>query len=750
MTGERVVSGDAVFEQMAKVRQNLVERMWHAFFLLSLLVFPVLVWRLANILIHGQSGTLGINIVFVTMTLVILIAFPFRRKIPFSVRAAMPVLILSIVGFSGLLVFGAASTAYGWVVQGNFLISTLYSLRAGIVATVLTAASALVVGILFLSGVMVNAVDLNAFVLLPTTWILFLLGTTVVPTIILYSIGGYQKTIGELLTSVQSKRDRLDKMSRQLSEALHAQERANEAKSEFLAHMTHELRTPLSGVIGMLEIAEKRNQDPELGHLLAVSLQNAESLLGIINDVLDFSKIEAGKITLDPEYFDLNSFLAGSMEVFRLRADEKNIRFRYHVDPQLNTIRYADPMRLRQVLFNLISNALKFTNVGQVDLEVKRAVPELPDDTRVQFVVRDTGVGIPAHAIAKLFREFEQADSSVQKRYGGTGLGLAISKMLVDAMGGTVSVQSRVGEGTRFEVVLPLATHSGEHVAAAPLAPSPLNLRAHGYQLNILLAEDMPTNQMVARTFLEDMGHRVQIVETGIAALDAASRENFDLILMDLRMPELGGCEAAVQIRQGGTGIAPVMDRDVFICAMTANATPQEREKTERVGMNDFLTKPVRVQELHALVQRAVDFQMARGVALVPALQVQDVDLAQLDHLLEVGELDHGPEPGPVASSAGGGRGIAPEWQADLRAVFSQDVRMHLRRLEGFVAESNWEGVREVAHAVCGAAAALSLEALKDVAAQLESACLGPIPQQRVWLEKQLRGLMADFLKENE
>lgn len=748
MTGERVVSDDAVFEQLAKVRRHLVERMWHAFFLLSLLVFPVLIWRLTDILAQGQSGTLSINIVFVAMDLVILIAFPFRRKIPFSVRAAMPVLILSIVGFSGLLVFGAASTAYGWVVQGNFLISTLYSLRAGIVATVLTAASALVVGILFLTGVMVNAVDLNAFVLLPTTWILFLLGTTVVPTIILYSIGGYQKTIGELLTSVQSKRDRLDKMSSQLSDALHAQERANEAKSEFLAHMTHELRTPLSGVIGMLEIAEKRNQDPALAHLLAVSLQNAESLLGIINDVLDFSKIEAGKITFDPEYFDLNGFLSSSMEVFRLRADEKNIRFRYHVDPQLATVRYADPMRLRQILFNLISNALKFTNAGQVDLEVKRAVPDLPGDINVQFVVRDTGVGIPAHAMAKLFREFEQADSSVQKRFGGTGLGLAICKMLVDAMGGTVSVQSRVGEGTNFQVLLPLPMQSDAQIAAVQQILPPPNLKAHEYQLNVLLAEDMPTNQMVARTFLEDMGHRVQVVDTGMDAVTAVAREHFDVILMDLRMPLLGGCDAAEQIRQGGTNGASVPDRDVFICAMTANATPQEREKTQRVGMNDFLSKPVRKQELHALVQRAIDFQLARGAALVPALQLGDVDLSQLDHLLGSGEPGQRAFQRPVAEASESGEVLA--WQEDLRSVFGQDVRMHLGRLDGFLLESNWGGVREVAHAVCGAAAALKLQDLNEVAAQLERACLEQCVQQCTLFEKQLRVLMADFLKENE
>lgn len=728
MKVETSVPGAVVFEQLDWIRQKLVERLWRALFLLSLLLLPVLIWRIAGLLVGGTSGTLATNVVFVAIAVGILGVFPLRRRIPYAVRAAIPILILSVVGLVSFLVFGAASIAFGWLVQSNFLLSTLYSVRAGIIATAATAVVAVIVGILFMTGVLVNTVDLSAFFLLPSTWIWFVLGATVVPTVILYSIGAYQRTIGELLTTVQAKRDELATMSVQLRDALQAEERANAAKSEFLAHMTHELRTPLSGVIGLLEIADKRNQDPRLDRLLEVSHRNAEALLRIINDVLDFSKIEAGKITFDPEYFDLNDFVATSMEVFHLRAEEKDIRFSHIVDKRLKTIRYADPMRIRQVLFNLISNAMKFTSAGCVDLEVRPAFPEQPDDIHVLFVVRDTGVGIPSHAMDKLFLKFEQADTSVQKRFGGTGLGLAISKMLIDAMGGTVTVHSREGEGTTFHVLLPLSICPQERLAEVRQEPQARMRRAHAHQLNILVAEDTPTNQLVARTLLEDMGHRVSLVETGHAALAVVARESFDLVLMDLRMPELGGCDAATRIRQGGA-----VDRDVFICAMTANAAPRERGKARDAGMNDFMTKPVREGELHALVQRAIDFQLARGIVLGSSLQFDQVDMAQFDRLRD----PHPTGPGQA------GR------QAALRTVFLQDVRGHQERLKRLVARSNWGEVREVAHAVCGAAAAVKLDRVSEVARQLENACVNLDAPQSSRLAGQLLGLMAGFLEEN-
>ncbi len=253
---------------------------------------------------------------------------------------------------------------------------------------------------------------------------------------------------------------------------------------------------------------------------------------------------------------------------------------------------------------------------------------------------------------------------------------------------------------------------------------------------------------MVARTLLEDLGHRVQVVETGVEAVAAVAGEPFDLVLMDLRMPAMGGCDASALIRQGGAADKLVSDRDVFICAMTANATPQEREKTRKVGMNDFLTKPVREHELHALLQRVIDFQLERGIRLVPALQLQDLDLAQLDHLL--GPVDAYPKPAqtPVSVLPPESRNVAGR-QAALRAVFRQDVQTYLGRLDGFVRESNWGEVREIAHAVCGAAAALKLDGLRGVAAELENACRDALSQQCVVSEKQMRGLMVDFLKEN-
>ncbi|MBK6292988.1 MAG: response regulator [Rhodoferax sp.] len=747
MGNGQAVSSDAVFDQLARVRASLVERMWRSFFLLSLLLLPILLWRTWGVLMVPQSGAMSTNLVFIAIASAILAAFPMRHRIPFAIRAAIPVAILSLVGLVSLIVFGAASVAFGWLVQSNFLLSTLYSLRAGIIATVVTAGAATVVGVLFLSGVLVNHVDLHAYFLLPTTWIMFVLGTTVVPTVILYSIGGYQKTIGELLTNVQAKRDKLAEMSDQLGHALRAEERANATKSEFLAHMTHELRTPLSGVIGMLEIAEKRTQDPQMAHLIEVAHHNAESLLRIINDVLDFSKIEAGKVTLDPEYFDLNDFISSSMEVFHLRADEKNIIFRHHVDPQLASVRYGDPVRLRQVLFNLVSNAMKFTEVGRVDLEVRPAFREQPGDPHVLFVVRDTGVGIAEQALGKLFRDFEQADASVQKRYGGTGLGLAISKMLIEAMEGRIEVHSREGHGSTFEVVLPLPACPSERLAEVRRQTANAPMLPHDYQLNVLLAEDTLTNQVVMRNMLEEMGHRVSLVETGRAAVLAAARENFDLILMDLRMPELGGVEATTLIRHGGTADACVVDRDIFICAMTANATAQEQDKTVRVGMNAFLTKPVRQIELHALLTRAIEFQQARGVPLVDAIHASPVDRSEFEHLLDL-VTDHA-TPDTTAAAAPDHRAHnPPHLAATLRNVFSRDASSHLIRLRRHAAELNWSQVRELAHAVCGAAAAADLQTIRSVAAELESACLQQATAPCAALAERLASELEQFLKE--
>lgn len=731
-------SDDAVFEQLSRLRRGLVERMWRAFFYLALTMLPILLWRAYDIRRLSQSGSALTNLTFIVLACVLLGLYPFRGRIPFRWKAAMPILILSITGLVSVLVFGAASIAFCWLVQSNFLLSTLYSMRAGITATVLTALTALVVGLLFLSGVLVSTVDLNLYFAQPTSWLLFLLGTTVVPTVILYSIGGYQRTIGQLLTQVQAKRDMLSEMSTQLSEALAAQERANAAKSTFLAHMTHELRTPLSGVIGMLDIAERRNADPAVARLLTVAQHNAEALLKVINDVLDYSKIDADKLTLQPENFDLPEFVQTSLQVFHWRAREKGLSFSCEVDEQLARWRYADVARIRQVLFNLVSNAMKYTDAGSVGVSVRAAADGPDADARVLFEIRDTGVGIAPQELPRLFGEFVQVGTNAQRHRGGTGLGLTISQLLVTAMGGEIRVRSTPGEGSTFTVdlPLPLAQPESPHAPAAPHTAEP---PAEAVQLNVLLAEDSPTNQLVVTMQLQDLGHRVVVADNGQMAIECAARENFDLILMDLRMPVLAGMEAAAVIRQGGSAQTTVFDRDVYICALTANSSPADRASALSVGMNDFLTKPVRVEELQRLMGRVTAFQRQRGIPLAARWPAAAHPVAEADHLLAP-STDTAPDPPGAPDEA--------VRQARLRDLFQGDLLSQLSQLVQSVADGHWDQASEIAHRVKGAARIMGEQSLATAAAELESACQEPDDQMRMHFAKVLVRSMENYLED--
>ncbi len=691
---------EAVNPQMERLRGALIERLWCALAGVALVMLPVLLWRAHALWARGHVGSTATNAVFIASSVFIMAAFPLRRRMPGALRAALPLAVLVVISMSSLLVFGAASTAFGWMVQCCFLIATLYSLRAGLWATAATAFAAVLAGALFLSGTLQVPVDLNAYFAQPMAWLLMVVAVTLVPAIIVYGIGDYQRTIAALLHRVEDKRDQLDAMSRQLSQALQAQQQASAAKSVFLAHMTHELRTPLTGVIGMLEVADKRNQDADLNRVLDVARHSAQALLKVINDVLDYSKLDAGKIVLEPETFDLSDFLNQALEVFHWRAREKGIAFNVHIAADVSTLRHADPQRLRQVLFNLVSNAMKFTDAGAIDVEVASA--EDPD--AVQFRVRDTGIGIAAQALARLFEEFEQGDSGVHKRYGGTGLGLAISKLLVDAMKGTIRVDSTEGVGSVFTVVLPMPVRTERTAATA--APRQADAEPK-VQLNVLVAEDSPTNQLVVSMLLQDLGHRVVVADNGQMALACAARESFDLILMDLRMPLLAGCEAAALIRQGGTAQDLVFDRDVYICAFTANAAERDRAAALAVGMNDFLTKPVRSQDLQALLLRVIGFQRQRGVPL----QEQPAALAQT-----VPSSPVGPRGTPYADDRAATQRVA--------IVFRQDLAQRRIQLATALAHAQWPTLRDCAHRVKGAAASAGASDMARQADALEHACL--------------------------
>ena len=373
-------------------------------------------------------------------------------------------------------------------------------------------------------------------------------------------------------------------------------ESANKAKSEFLANISHEVRTPLNGIMGMLQLAIQSEGAPELSDYLCTALGSSRNLLRVLNDVLDFTKVDAGKMELLERDFDLDEMLSQAVNFFKALAMDKKINLVLETEPNLGRF-IADEGRLRQILFNLMGNALKFTDTGSVTLEAW-AVGRDPGKQRILFNVRDEGIGIPADKLNYVFESFTQVDGTYSRRYQGTGLGLPIVKRLVTLMGGNISVESKENEGTSIFFVLPLKDAAPRR--QTPPAPQ-ARIETRVRPLHILLVEDDVVNMTMAKHMLEKMGHSVACAHTGVEALDRLRTPGVELVLMDIQMPEMDGIEATDIIRHDPRFLPYA---HVPIIALTAHAMAGDKERFLSVGMDAYLSKPFDHERLRGLLHR--------------------------------------------------------------------------------------------------------------------------------------------------